>query len=311
MSAGSDAGRPAPGPLHQGAFHAGELRAHLLAGGGAPGAAIRDFMPDQHRDFFALLRFMLLGTIDSEGFPAATVVSGPAGFVASPDPRSLRIRAAADDGDPVRRLLHAGSAVGLLGIDFGTRRRNRANGVVAALDADAMSIAVRQSFGNCPKYIRLRELDDAPAEAAAAPASASAVALHGLDAAARAAIAAAETFFVASSSGAEAGAAGGVDVSHRGGAPGFVELDGDTLTIPDYSGNRYFNTLGNLLLEPRAALLFIDFSNGDLLHLQGRTEIRWNADEAAHLPGALRLWRFHVERGWRRRQALPLRWTPV
>ena len=42
-----------------------------------------------------------------------------------------------------------------------------------------------------------------------------------------------------------------MDISHRGGRPGFVRVDGDVLTIPDFRGNRYFNTLSNLLLEQR------------------------------------------------------------
>ena len=53
---------------------------------------------------------------------------------------------------------------------------------------------------------------------------------------------------------------GGMDVSHRGGRPGFVKLDGDTLVVPDFRGNRYFNTLGNLVSDPRAALVFVDFA---------------------------------------------------
>ena len=89
---------------------------------------------------------------------------------------------------------------------------------------------------------------------------------------------------------------GGLDVSHRGGPPGFVRVDGDVLTIPDYRGNRYFNTLGNLLLEPRAALLFVDFARGEMLQLQGRGDVAW---DEADLPGAERTWRFTVERGWR------------
>ncbi|WP_239502378.1 pyridoxamine 5'-phosphate oxidase family protein, partial [Stenotrophomonas maltophilia] len=80
--------------------------------------------------------------------------------------------------------------------------------------------------------------------------------LTGLGGAAREMVAGADTLFVASSSGADIDAGGGVDISHRGGRPGFVHVDGERLTIPDFSGNRYFNTLGNLLVEPRAALLF-------------------------------------------------------
>src|SRR6185503_20004352 len=130
-----------------------------------------------------------------------------------------------------------------------------------------------------------------------------------LDGAAAQAIARADTFFVATA--ARIGEpTGGVDVSHRGGAPGFIRVDGDVLTIPDFKGNRYFNTLGNLVSEPRAALLFIDFATGVVLHVQGATEIQWDGPEVRALHGAERLWRVRVERGWRRRAALPVRWSP-
>jgi len=134
-------------------------------------------------------------------------------------------------------------------------------------------------------------------------------ALGGLDIGARAMIARADTLFVASRSRPEAGAAGGVDISHRGGRAGFVHVDGDSLTIPDFPGNGYYNTLGNLLGEPRASLLLIDFENGDVLQLQGIARIDWNAQ--ASVEGAERLWHFEAVRGWHRRVATSLRWSFV
>ena len=56
--------------------------------------------------------------------------------------------------------------------------------------------------------------------------------------------------------------------------------------------------LGNLLLDRRAALLFIDWANGTLLHLQGEVEILWDQDGG--FEGAERLWRISVTGGWRR-----------
>lgn len=290
------------GAAPAGPFHAGELRAQALAGVSVSGAAIREFMPEQHRSFFAALPFLLLASTDDAGWPVPTLLAGPPGFVSSPDARSLRIEAAAGAPDPVRPLLRPGRPVGLLGIDFNSRRRNRVNGIVSAAGADALDIAVTQSFGNCPKYIQPRELRVTPASARPA---ATVGTFAGLDGQARALISAADTFFVATSSGPPGAHSGGADMSHRGGAPGFVRIAGDTLVCPDYAGNRYFNTLGNMLLEPRAALLFVDFSNGDLLHLQGRSEIVWRAEDNQDFPGAERLWRFRVERGWR--SAGPLR----
>jgi hypothetical protein len=132
--------------------------------------------------------------------------------------------------------------------------------------------------------------------------------LSRLDAPARRLIETADTLFVASRSRAGIGESGGLDVSHRGGRPGFVDLQDDALVVPDFRGNRFFNTLGNLLGDPRCGLLFIDFSTGDLLHLQGTATIDW-APSAGQPAGTQRSWRLVVERGWRRRGALPLAWT--
>lgn len=284
-------------------FHRGELEAQDRAGGGASGGAIRDFMPDQHRRFFEALPFVLAASSD-RGWPVATVWTGAPGFLTSPDPRTLRIAVARDPADPASRAFAPGAAFGLLGIDLATRRRNRANGEIAAADPHGLVVAIRQSFGNCPQYIHPRDAIPAPPDAAPAE---PAERFDRLDREAAAAIARADTFFVATAARRDE-PTGGVDVSHRAGPPGFVRIAGDVLTIPDYPGNRYFNTLGNLVSEPRAALVFVDFARGDLLHVQGAAEIQWHGPEVDALDGAERLWRVHVERGWRRRGALALRW---
>jgi predicted pyridoxine 5'-phosphate oxidase superfamily flavin-nucleotide-binding protein len=282
-----------------GVFHIGEKQAQALAGFSSSAAAIRDYMPEQHRTFFAGLEFMMLATVDETGAPLATVVArdaGKAALLASPDERTLRVDTAIDIDDPVLSRLRAGSEVGMLGIDFRTRRRNRANGIVNVIGDDFFDINVLQSFGNCPKYIHVRDVVVKPRASSVAVTPRL---LARLDDAAREAIGAASTIFVATASGHHV-AAGGVDISHRGGEPGFVKVEGDTLMVPDYLGNRYFNTLGNMLLEPRAALLLIDFRNGDLYHLQGRTEIQWQSQRLAEFKAAERLWLFHVEKGTRR-----------
>ncbi len=282
-------------------FNADELQAQARAGKGAAGAGIRNFMPDQHRGFFALLPYLFVATADADGWPLATMLAGASGFAHSPDPVTLRIDALPDPRDPAADAFGEGQELGLLGIDFATRRRNRANGRIAARDAAGFTLAVRQSFGNCAKYIQLREVRHVP------PSSESVEALVGFDAAARAVIAQADTLFVASRSRPDLGAAGGLDMSHRGGRPGFLRHDGDTLVVLDFAGNRFFNTLGNFLGEPRASLLFIDFATGDLLQLQGRATIDWGARSPS--AGVERQWRFAVVRGWRRRAAISLRWS--
>ncbi|HEY6910265.1 MAG TPA: pyridoxamine 5'-phosphate oxidase family protein [Myxococcales bacterium] len=284
-------------------FHPGEIEAQVRAGGGAAGGGIRDFMGEQQRSFFASLPFIAVASLDGGG-PVATLLAGEPGFVSAPDARTLRIAAELDPGDPAHRALTAGAPAGLLGIDLAARRRNRANGIIAQAGAGGLVLDIRQSFGNCPKYIHPREVRPAPAGREKTEA------LAKLDAQAREAVAAADTFFVASASHADV-STGGVDVSHRGGPSGFVRVEGDALVIPDYAGNRYFNTLGNLVADPRAALLFVDFDSGDLLHLQGTTEIVWDGPQVSAVRGAERLWRLHVLRGFRRRGAVPLRWMPA
>jgi len=279
-------------------FHAGELRAQQLGGGGPAGAPIRSQMPDQHRQFFPLLSFLCVAVEDERGWPLATLLHGAPGFATSPDPHRLRLAALPDASDPAGAHLDAGGRIGLLGIDLATRRRNRANGVVAGRDDEGLSVTVNESFGNCPKYIRVRRL----APAARSP---GAVLAFGADVPAAAAdlISRCETMFVASSGG----AAGGLDISHRGGAAGFLRLEANVLTVPDYPGNRYFNTLGNLLVEPRTALVMVDFDSGDVLQLQGVAEVAWAASPALDDALAERSWTFRIERGWLRPGAFPLR----
>jgi len=288
-----------------GPFHVGELAAQARAGVGEPGAGgIRAFMPEQHREFFPLLSYLFVATRDEDGWPVATVLTGPPGFISSPDPTTLVVQALPREDEPGHALFQAGRPFGALGLDFATRRRNRANGVIEARDGQGLRLRVLQSFGNCPQYIQTRAVETAPASTIVAEA----VAVDAPEVLAQ--IASADTFFVATASGAVGAENGGVDISHRGGLPGFVKVEGRVLTVPDFRGNRFFNTLGNLVADPRAALLFVDFDTGDLLHLRGRVEIDWDPPIGAAWPeGVQRQWRFTVEEAWRRPAALPLRWT--
>ena len=282
-------------------FHADERAAQARAGVATLRSGIRDFMPEQHRSFFAALPYIVLAVSDVDGWPLATLLEGDPGFMTSPDPTTLRVGGLPRVPDPAADKIRVGDEIGLLGIDFGTRRRNRANGVVSSLNASGFTVAVRQSFGNCPQYIQRRSITRAEAAAG------SARELGSLDDETRSLIERADTFFVASRSRGDAGPAGGADISHRGGRPGFVRTEGDTLLVPDFRGNHYFNTLGNLLGEPRSSLLFPDFETGDLLQLQGLASIEWSESAAASVYGAERIWQFRVARGWYRRHGAALR----
>jgi uncharacterized protein len=279
-------------------FHAGEAALQ-----GEVGAAermqrigpqvIRAQLPEQHREFFHQLPFVVVGSIDPQGQPSASLLAGAPGFVVSPDPSRLRIDALPSADDPLSANLHTGAALGVLGILAHERRRNRVNGRLIELDASGFSLAVDQSFGNCPKYIWPRE----PVYVGARPEQA-ARRSDSLTERERALVASADTFYLASAhpeAGTSSARSHGVDVSHRGGPPGFAHFTDDaTFIIPDFRGNNFYNSLGNLQLNPRAGLLFLDFEQGDLLLLEAITEMTAGAHPLAGAYGTGRILRFHV-----------------
>lgn len=266
---------------------------------------VRDFMPDQHREFYAQLPFMVLGSVDGDGDAWATFLEGRPGFMSSPSPTALDIAAHPHPLDPAAPGLVEGAPVGLLGIELHTRRRNRMNGVLSLLD-QGLRVQVDQSFGNCPRYIQLRDVSFArePDQAFTGPAET----LDTLDPAARALIENADAFYVATYADRETRRQ--VDVSHRGGKPGFVRVDEDgLLTIPDFNGNLFFSTLGNIHLNGKAGLLFVDYDSGDVLQLSGDAEVIFDSPQIAAFQGAERLWTFRARRIVRRPAALALRWA--
>jgi len=263
---------------------------------------IRDHMPDQHRAFYQQLPFMVAGSVDAYGKPWATLLEGPEGFVSSPHPRQLTIDAYLNADDPATQGLAGGQAIGLLGIELHTRRRNRINGMISQATNGQLQVTVEQSFGNCPQYIQRRDYTriDEPAQGRFDATA--------LDARAVAMIEMADTFFVASYVDHEDGQRS-VDVSHRGGRPGFVKVEGNRLSIPDYAGNLHFNTLGNLLVNPLAGVLFIDFDTGNVLQLSGRAEVILDSPAITAFEGAERLWALEVEQVVWRPAAVSLRWA--
>ena len=295
-------------------FHAGERALQARAGmrerlAQVGPRVVREAMPDQHRAFFRQLPFVVIGSVDAAGQPWASLLAGPPGFIDSPDPRRLTLKARADAVSPLLAAMRVGASLGLLGIEPQTRRRNRANGTVSALTGSGVEIAITQSFGNCPQYIQAREAHYAPREREPVGVARS----NRLDPLARDIITRADTFFIASAhpdAATNAARSEGVDVSHRGGKPGFVHLDADdTLTVPDFSGNFFFNTLGNLAINPRAGLLFADFASGDLLHVAGVAEIIWDGPQVEAFAGAERLMKFRVLEVLRQKRAMPLTWS--
>jgi uncharacterized protein len=269
---------------------------------------IHPFMTEQHQAFFAQLPFVIVGSVEADGQAMASIMTGSPGFIDSPDPQHLLIHAHPPTAGPLHPTLSVGASIALLGIEPHTRRRNRLNGMVERIDGDGLLVGVRQSFGNCPKYIQTRQAEYVKREGTGPVHVATA-----LNDQTRTIVACADTLFIAS---AHPGAldtstpSHGVDVSHRGGKPGFVRVDNDrTLTLPDFSGNRFFNTLGNLVLNPRAGLLFIDFDAGDVLHLAADAEIIFDGPERDAFAGAERLLRLTIRQVTHGAAALPLHWN--
>ncbi|MFL9919123.1 pyridoxamine 5'-phosphate oxidase family protein [Paraburkholderia fungorum] len=291
-------------------WHAGELKLQRAVGVAermedVGRRVLRRFMPDQHRTFFPQLPFVALGAVDHDGDVWATLVAGMPGFLHAPTEHTLRVELARDPHDPASAGLDDGEAVGLLGIELHTRRRNRLNGVVSHSTGAGFNVEVAQSFGNCPQYIQLRDAEFVRDPASPSPVEP--VQLEHLSERARAMINTADTFFVASYVDDPAGRQ--VDISHRGGKAGFVRLGEDgVLTVPDFAGNLFFATLGNFLVNPRAGLVFADFESGDLLQLTGEAQVDLDSPEIAAFQGAERLWRFRPRRIVYRAGALPLRW---
>ena len=86
------------------------------------------------------------------------------------------------------------------------------------------------------------------------------------------------------------------DVSYKGGAPGFVQaLDERTLAFPSYDGNGMFRSLGNVQLNPRVALLFIDFEQPQRLRVLGRATAADDDPLLPNWPGAQAVVRVAVE----------------
>ena len=267
-----------------GVFHEGEravqARAKVEAESRRLGRGISRAIPEGAEGFLEAQRLAVLAGVDRAGRLWASMVTGPAGFITAPDPRTLRLAAGLPAADPLREGLQVDRPLGVLVLDPERRRRLRVNGRVIAADAGSIALRTEEVFGNCPKYIQARAPEDRARNGRGDRARRGAT----LAPDQRGAIEGADTLFIASIHDGT-----GADASHRGGQPGFVRvLDERTLRIPDYAGNNMFQTLGNIAADPRVGLLFVDFDTGTTRQLTGRARILWDRADYAGLPGAER-----------------------
>ncbi|KAH8081976.1 hypothetical protein BXZ70DRAFT_629787 [Cristinia sonorae] len=256
--------------------------------------AVDGEMPEEHRTFHTTrLPFIPITTLDDVGRPWTSIAASPSGelgFTTSPRYDKLRMAMRLVRGDPLEENLRLfgkeeGSGKVLIagiGIEFSTRRRNKFAGHVTevARQGDGeliVELEVTQALGNCPKYINVRELvphPDVHPEVVHRN-------LHLSDADRLPEdviefIHASDTVFLGTSYVAkkedELFFPSHVGQNQRGGRQGFVRAsrsDGRTVVLPDYSGNRFMSSLGNIESTPLASLSFVSFTEGHILYLTG------------------------------------------
>ena len=280
-------------------FHKGEIALQQVAGvqehvmSYAP-KFVRKYLPDQHRDFYGELPFVVGAARDETGTMWSTLFEktdmGSAHFITSPNDKTLHIQTQPVPGDALQNAFstHTITDLGLLGIMLETKRRNRVNGrAVADSNTGGLIFTVDQAFGNCPQYIKPRSnwYQSASNRTDAAPLInndnitkrifASELTTDQIQW-----ITSAETVFTASGYRGEGeNERFGNDASHRGGAPGFVRVDSNTeqqqqtISWIEYPGNNHFNTLGNIVLDPRVGISIPNFATGGLLQVSGTATV--------------------------------------
>jgi len=256
-------------------YHDGELAVQHRAGVAEQAARLSGMLaPGELRGglsrFLAGQTFAALTARAPDGRLWVSPLSGTPGFLETTGPTTLTVRAAPGPGDPLHDLA-AGQPAGLVVVEFATRRRVRINGTLGVVNPGSLGIDVEQAYGNCPQYIQQRLLTPVTT-AHHDPGVHRRDHLEPQDVAL---IRHADTFFIGTTHPDR-----GADASHRGGPAGFVRVHDGELWWPDYAGNNMFNTLGNLAVDPAAALLFPDFATGRTLQLSGRARTEWTAPGA-------------------------------
>ena len=314
-------------------FHQGEVKLQRQVGVHdrvmeyAP-RIVRPYMPEQHRDFYVAQPFLVAAARDADGNMWSTLLMSKTGtatedWITSPDAQTLVLRGLPGPHDALYGAFQTGSDVGLLGIEFATKRRNRVNGRITEATQGSLVFRMDQSFGNCPQYIKPRRWwtttttttstdtsDDNSITSSPLGPRPSKLSTDQIKT-----IQQAETIFTATGYRGEGhDVRFGNDASHRGGPKGFVMVqDESTLILPEFAGNNSFNTLGNLQMDNRMGITIPFFEKGGMLQLSGWAEVDMHSERASKIyPGALRITTFHVQQvnevpfG-----SLPIRWSPV
>ena len=253
-------------------FHKGELEVQQKAGEAmiarANGRIITNKIPARGaQKFLENQPMVVVSSLDEDNKVWVSPLIGKAGFVSILDTSLLsfnKFEIYSSKKDIFYTNIKKNAILGSIFVELATRRRIKINGRVA-LANNEIEVITDEVIGNCPKYIQQRSM--APPEDTT---------LHEkiekgdvLDGSMRKLITGADTFFIGSKSNHNK-----LDANHRGGNAGFIKIvDKSTLKIPDYRGNSLFNTLGNIQLNSKTGLLFIDFEKGNILQLTGTSKI--------------------------------------
>ncbi len=285
-------------------FHSGEIAVQTRAGvhdiALRVSRVISSTLPHNVQYFLEIQSMVVIGSLDSNNRVQASVLTGNPGFIQALDERTIRIDTMTFDGDPLIENLKKRNEIGILAIDLVNRHRLKIKGE-AQIKNGIIYVTVKRAYAQCPKYIQAREAGSIPSESLTRQ---NIQHLENLSNDLQKFIATSDTFFIATYH-----EESGIDVSHRGGNPGFIKvLNQNKIVFPDYSGNSMFNTLGNISVNPGASLLFIDFQNGSTILLTGEAKIIWDGDRVLEFAGAERLVEFEICGVVHTSDAVPLKW---
>ena len=310
-------------------WHPGERAVHALlkvptSGRRNPTTA---GLPPSYAHRVAVSPLLAVGTLDDQGRPWTTIWGGERGFAQSVAQGVLGVQSLVDKAhDPVVEALLGKAADGevvqpeddkimsALSVDLETRDRVKLAGkmMVGTVTGRAgnstiaeaqLAMVVQESLGNCPKYLNIKDIRaHVPSPQLVSPSLP-------LPAEALALIEQADMFFLSSTNGQT------MDTNHRGGPAGFVRVVSNTpdsveLAYPEYSGNRLYQTLGNLHTNPLIGVAIPDYTTSDILYLTGSTQLLVGPAAASLMPHTNLAVKITIHAARLIKNGLPIRGTP-
>ena len=246
------------------------------------------------------------------------------------------LRSFVESGKPLRNDIRLKFAA--LGIDVQRRQRVKLNGIIVSVSLEVsgadevtcqLLVEAEEVMGNCPKYITARSLQWVPSSDAASKASAGKTMATRPDATlsaeAKALLLRSSTSFLATLHTSDTNVLeNDVGVNHRGGLQGFVRCcrsdddsgrcfgfsseattASDILVIPDYSGNRFYQSLGNIETNKMVGFTVVDFESRSLLFVRGQAKNLYNKDAEYVMPGTTLVTGIKVEASFVLQGVLP------